>query len=87
MRDRSAVPFQAVKITPLPSGSTSGHQWSVSPLAGSTFVSTCGSPPAAATRRSPLLAFVANTMVSSGPQLAPRNCAVKRADGLRWSAR
>ena len=35
-------------------------------------VSSSGSPPLAATRMRPLVAFVANTIVPSEPQLAPR---------------
>jgi len=39
----------------------------------SGFVSTSASPPAAETRNSPVAgSFVANTIVSPGPQLAPR---------------
>src|SRR5438034_10199654 len=61
-----------VNNTARPPGRTDGNSWFSSPRAASGFVSAFGSPPAAATTRSPGSPPVANTIVLSGPQLAPR---------------
>ena len=55
----------------LPPARTCGQRWPPSPAAISTLVTPCGVPPAAGTRCSPPSAASANTITSSGPQLAP----------------
>ena len=62
-----------VNRTPRPPGSSEGYQWFFSPFAASGLVNAVGSPPLANTRRSPLdVSVLANTMLLSSPQLAPR---------------
>ncbi len=85
-----AAAFRAVMVnsTPRPPGSTDGYQWFGSPFAGSGVVNTAGSPPAADTRNSPVVvSVVANTMLLSSPQLAPRDMALDLANRDGRSAR
>src|SRR5262245_25213516 len=60
-----------VKITVSPSGSICGQPWLDSFLARSTLVQGCGLPPAAETRKSPVLKLGAKMMVSSAAHVAP----------------
>ena len=65
------APEAIVNRTARPPGRTNGKRCPVSPFAASTTVIAFGSPPPADTLISPLRPL-AKTMVSSGPQLAPR---------------
>jgi hypothetical protein len=71
----SAAPGPAVIVnnTARPPGRNAGKRWSDSPRAVSGFVSTFTSPPPAGTLNNPVdVSAVANTIVSFGPQVAPR---------------
>ncbi len=59
-----------VKSAALPFGSTCGQRWLIS--SSPRVVRTSGSPPTALTRKRPEGGDGAKTIVSSGPQLAPR---------------
>ena len=60
-----------VNTIPRPPGRMDGYQWRASLFDGSGLVNTVGSPPRAGTLMSSP-ANVANTMLPSSPQLAPR---------------
>src|SRR5688500_15580453 len=55
-----------------------GKRWLFSPRARSGFVSSRGSPPEAGTCQRPEELSGVKTMVSSGPQLAPKDCVTPR---------
>src|SRR5574342_199671 len=86
---KSSTPIWLSPTTPLigaivnntarPPGSIDGNRWSCSPRVASGLVSTLGSPPPAGTLSSPVVpSLVANTMVSSVPQVAPRGVPTNR---------
>ena len=71
----------AAKITALPPGRISGQRWLFSRFVESRLVRTCGVPPAAEIFQRPEVLDVGNTIVSSGPQLAPRGTASHKTTG------